>query len=255
MKIVLKIGGAFLNKYQESTWIEEVGNLYRKGHEIIIVHGAGPYINEAFEKKGISPQFIDGQRVTQTHEVEIVEQVLTHQINPRLAHQFMSRSLPVIGISGLTARTLECSPLDKRLGQVGKVESVNQPFLNDLTKHGVVLLSPIGINMRGHDKFNINADVAAAEIAKSWDATLLFLTGEKGLLDDQGGVITHINSQEVDHMIDNKSIRGGMIIKARMIQSLLAKNSKVALLNAESHKPLEAFIFDKKVQGTLFLPQ
>ncbi len=253
MKIVLKIGGAFLDKYQDSKWIEEVALLHKEGHKIIIVHGAGPYINKAFKDRNIEPQFIDGQRVTRESEVSIVEEVLSHQINPQLVNQFLSHDIPTMGLSGVSAKLLQCSTLDPKLGKVGQVDHVNQELLDDLLKHGVLIISPVGISSSDSSKFNVNADVAAAKVAKAIKATLIFLTGERGLLDENKDVITSINRDSVNKMIDDGSIAGGMIVKARMIQSVLEQSEQVALLNAESERPLVNFVLKQRTQGTLFI--
>jgi len=253
MKIVLKIGGAFLDKYQDSQWIEEVACLHKEGHEIIIVHGAGPYINKAFEDRNIQPHFIEGQRVTKESEVSIVEEVLSHQINPQLVNQFLTHDIPTIGISGTSAKLLQCSTLDPKLGKVGQVDHVNHELLIDLSKHAVVILSPVGISSTDSSKFNVNADVAAAKVASSLNATLIFLTGERGLLDENKEVIPSINRESVNKMIDDGSIAGGMIVKARMIQSVLEQSEQVALLNAESERPLVNFVLKQRTQGTLFI--
>ncbi len=253
MKLVVKIGGAFLEKSNNDSWIKELIELQREGHQITVVHGAGPFINRAFEEKGITPQFVNGQRVTSPEEVSIVEDVLTNKINSMLVDLFQFHGAYAYGISGVDGKILQCSTLDPNLGQVGKVDLVRDKVFEGLTKEGIIILSPVGIDPEGKKKYNVNADVAAAAVAKATGATLIFLTGEKGLLDDAGGVIAKVDIQTTKEMIKDGSIKGGMIVKAEMIIDVLSQTEQVSILNAETPGNLLSFVRDSKVNGTLFV--
>ncbi len=253
MNIVVKIGGAFLEKSQNNFWVKELITLFNEGHQVTVVHGAGPYISRAFEEKGLTPVFIDGQRVTGPDEVTIVEDVLTNQINRKLVDLFQENGAYAYGISGVDGKILQCSTLNPELGQVGKVDHVREKVFQGLTRGGIIILSPVGIDPTGKKKFNVNADVAAAAVAKATGATLLFLTGETGLLDADGGVIPKVNCQTVQSMIEDGSILGGMIVKAQMIMDILTKSEQVCILNAETQGNILDFVREAKVNGTLFV--
>ncbi len=253
MKLVVKIGGAFLEKSQNDFWIKELISLYEEGHQIIVVHGAGPFISRAFEELGLTPKFLGGQRVTSSDEVSIVEDVLTNQINRQLVDLFQFHGAKAFGFSGVDGKILQCSPLNPELGQVGKVEHIRGNVLAELSAQGIVILSPVGIDPSGRTKYNVNADVAAAAVAKATEATLIFLTGEKGLLDQDGAVMAKVNCKQVQAMIEDGSILGGMIVKAEMIMDVLTKSEQVCILNAQSEGNLTGFVREARVDGTLFV--
>ena len=121
-----------------------------------------------------------------------------------------------------------------------------------LTRGGIIILSPVGVDPTGIVKFNVNADVAAAAVAKATGSMLVFLTGEKGLLDDQGAVIEKVNIETTKAMIEDGSIKGGMIVKAEMIMDVLTQSEGVSILNGETSGSITGLVRDSKINGTLF---
>lgn len=253
MKLVFKIGGAFLEKSQNNSWVNELITLQQLGHQITVVHGAGPYISKAFEERGLIPKFVGGQRVTGPNEVAIVEDVLTNQINRKLVDLFQENGAYAYGISGVDGKILQCSTLNPELGQVGQVDYVREKVFEGLTRGGIIILSPVGINREGNKKFNVNADVAAAAVAKATGSQLVFLTGEKGLLDSEGQVIPRVGTEKVKEMIADGSIQGGMIVKAEMIMDVLSKSDQVAILNGDLEGNITAYANQKEISGTIFI--
>jgi acetylglutamate kinase len=253
MNIVIKVGGAFLDKNKNKSWIDELISLHNQGHKIYLIHGAGPYINQAYQDHKVVPKFHDGQRITETKHLPMIEDVLSQQVNPKIVSDIVERSGMAIGISGIDGNLLTCSVMSPKLGQVGKVDSVNTPLLQDLGKYGIVVISPIGAGK--NQKYNVNADVAAAAVASSLpNSTMAFLTGTSGLLNENDELIQKINTKEIDRLIKAKVIAGGMIVKVNMIKEILKTSLKVGIINATEKMSLTSFIQNKKCSGTIFVP-
>lgn len=250
--IVVKVGGAYLNQNPNNEWLKDVVELKQRGHRVIVVHGGGPYITKALADSGVQTKFHEGQRITTPEEIKILEQVLSHELNRALVDAVMQLGEKAIGISGVDGEILFCDYFNKDLGQVGKVEKVNSQLLSEMSVHGVVVMSPVGV--RGAVKFNVNADVAAAAVAKSLpDAHLVFLTGTEGLLGKNGELVSSIHRCDIEPLIADNVIQGGMIVKVRMIEDVLSCGSEVAILNGQKDRVLFNYIEENRCCGTQFL--
>ncbi|HAN81129.1 MAG TPA: acetylglutamate kinase, partial [Gammaproteobacteria bacterium] len=197
------------------------------GMRPIVVHGGGPQIGELLERLNIESKFIDGMRVTNEETMDIVEMVLGGQVNKEIVHLLNLAGGRAMGITGKDGRFIRARQLKiKRkspeleapeiidIGQVGQVESIDNRVLTMLTENNMIpVVAPIGAGPNG-ESYNINADLVAGKLAEVLKAEkLILLTNTAGVLDKSGKVVTGIVADEVNALIDDGTISGGMLPK------------------------------------------
>jgi acetylglutamate kinase len=193
----------------------------------IVVHGGGPQIGELLEKLNIESRFVNGMRVTTSETMDVVEMVLGGQVNKQIVNLINQNGGKAIGLTGtdgqlLKARKLHVTRMSPELqkpeiidiGHVGEVESVNTEVLDMLTKSNFIpVIAPIGVGEDG-TSYNINADLVAGKVAEFLKAEkLLLLTNIAGLMDKEGKVLTGLTTQQVNDLIADGTIYGGMLPK------------------------------------------
>ncbi|TYR79536.1 acetylglutamate kinase [Priestia megaterium] len=211
--VVIKCGGSIINELT-SVFFQNVQKLFKDGYKVIIVHGGGPDIQQMLTKLEIETEFVDGLRRTSKDALEVVTMVLAGKVNKQLVTDLQQHQLQAIGLSGCDGMLLETTAVDlDKLGYVGEVVRVNEQLLNQLTSNQYIpVVSSIGVNKEG-DCFNINADLAAGAIAQAVQAEkLMFVTDVKGVLQDKQ-LISELTKGEIQKLIDNGTIHGGMIPK------------------------------------------
>lgn len=236
-KIVLKLGGASLQNF--GTLHELVGliqKLRAKKFDVVLVHGGGPAINQELTRRGIEWQFINGQRQTTPEMMEVIESVLAGKINTMVVDVLKAANIPVVSLSGAAHHILQCVRSSEELLQVGSVEKVHVEVINEVlgrTENPVSVIAPIGFGSHG-EKYNINADWAAAKIAIALKAEqLIFLTDQNGILDQKKQLIDLATPTLIHDLISRQVISGGMYTKAMtMLAALEAGIQKVRVLNA-----------------------
>jgi len=200
---------------------EDVAALQKLGVKVVVVHGGGPQIATMLERVGVESSFEGGMRVSSPEVVDVAEMVLCGSVNKQISSGICSAGGVAIGISGRDANVLECTKLLGKdgldLGNVGKVEYVNTKLLHDLLEMGVTpVVSPIGTGI-GEERdvaYNCNADVAAGRIAGELKAArVLFLTDIAGVLDKEMNLLKVLSIEDVDRLIEDETITGGMIPK------------------------------------------
>ena len=220
-RVVIKLGGSSLSDPNILSTITKMLREYRKyEYEVILVHGGGPAINAELEKCGIQWSFVNGQRVTTPEMMGVIESVLCGDINRKLVRQLVSHGIPSIGFSGADCKTLLCKKASRILGQVGSIQEVNTKWIEgmlSLKEKPMPVIAPIGIGENG-EAYNINADWAASHLAVALKAKyLIFLTDQKGILDQQKDLITQISETTLKKLIRTKTVYGGMATKTRSI--------------------------------------
>lgn len=220
--IVVKYGGnAMTSPELKKGFCEDVAALQNLGIRMVVVHGGGPQINNMLEKVGIESRFEGGMRVSTTEVVEVAEMVLCGSVNKEISNAISTAGGRALGLSGRDDSLLQCvKKINKDgydLGYVGEVEVVNTDLLNELLDMGICpVVSPIGTGM-GEEKdiaYNVNADVAAGRIAGELRAArALFLTDIAGVLDKNMELLPTLSCDDVDGLIDDETITGGMIPK------------------------------------------
>jgi len=220
--IVIKYGGnAMTSPELAKGFCEDIAALQKLGMRVVVVHGGGPQIKAMLEKVGVESRFEGGMRVSSKEVVEVAEMVLCGSVNKQISSGICSAGGIAIGLSGRDADLLQCEKLLNKdgidLGNVGEVKGVNTDLLNNMLDLGITpVVSPIGTGI-GDEKdvaYNCNADVAAGRIAGELKASrVLFLTDIAGVLDKEMKLLKELSIQDVNDLIEDDTITGGMIPK------------------------------------------
>ena len=226
--IVVKYGGnAMIDEELKSSFARDMVMLKLIGINPIVVHGGGPQIGELLKKLNIESHFVNGMRVTTTETMDVVEMVLGGLVNKSIVTLINQNGGNAIGLTGkdgqlLHARKLTVtkpSPdLEKPeiidIGHVGEVSSINVKVLEMLTNSDFIpVIAPIGVGEDGAS-YNINADLVAGKVAEVLKAEkLILLTNIAGLMDKEGNVLTGLSTKQVDDLIADGTIYGGMLPK------------------------------------------
>lgn len=236
--VVIKYGGhAMVDPVLKESVIMDVLLLHSVGIRPVLVHGGGPEINSMLKKVGIESQFVRGLRVTDAQTLEIAQMVLLGKLNTEivsLLNRFGGKS---VGLSGKDAKLLiankkpmqmpnslgEMEEVD--LGYVGEIQSVTPDILETLLGQGYIpVISPVASGEDG-ETYNVNADTAAGKIAEALKADkLLLLTDVSGILrdvTDKESLISTISRSEVDLLVEQGILSGGMLPKVECAMSAL----------------------------------
>jgi acetylglutamate kinase len=235
---VIKYGGSIMdNEEAKEAFVEDLILMTRAGIKVVIVHGGGPEINKWLKKTGTENKFIHGLRVTDSETMEIVEMVLSGNVNKSLSTCLSIRGLNAIGLSGKDSNLIQAKKKfvyedDHKvdIGFVGEVASVNTSMLFNLLKsHYIPVISPIGSDKEGNS-YNINADYAAAFISGVLKAEkLLIMTDIDGVytdIKDPSTLLPSITVEETKEFIDKGIISGGMIPKLECCVTAINKGTK-----------------------------
>lgn len=220
--IVVKLGGAAIDRELDRALAQDVLLLRSVGVRCVLVHGGGPQVNALLNKMGKKPEFKDGLRVTDADTLEVVRMVLVGKINRDLVATINKEAAdePVaVGVSGEDAGLLTVVPVDPDLGFVGDVSLVRAGLLTKLLDDGLApVVATIGADESGQPH-NINADEAARAIAVAMGAEkIVYLTAAPGLLEDvndESSLVQRISSEELRTRIQDDSVSAGMIPKLR----------------------------------------
>jgi len=218
--IVIKYGGsAQTSKELQEKFAKDIELLTVVGIKPVIVHGGGAKITELLDKLGIESKFIDGQRVTCSESMKIVEMVLSGMINKNIVSLLNFNNVKAIGISGKDNNLFSAKPIEEgKFGYTGEITQINEKTILDLIEEGFVpVIAPIANGTEpNHPGFNINADNAASKIAVALKAQkIIFLTDTLGVLDKEGNLINSLTKEKVDELIKDGTISGGMIPKVK----------------------------------------
>ena len=213
--VVVKYGGAaMIEEHLKQDFAQDIVLLQSLGMLPVIVHGGGPEVSKAMEQLGQEVSFIDGLRVTSSENLKVTEMVLSGTINKEIIAHINTFGGKAVGVSGKDGNLIEADKISHDggidLGFVGKIKKVNPELLMVLLKQGFLpVVSPIGLSKDGVT-YNINADTTASRIAVSLGAyKIIFMTDVDGVLED-GNLCAQLSSSEVEIMIENKVITGGM---------------------------------------------
>ncbi|WP_412731022.1 acetylglutamate kinase [Dyella aluminiiresistens] len=246
---VVKVGGAVLRDELQDL-ASSLTFLQQVGLTPIVLHGAGPQLDEELAAAGIEKQTVNGLRVTSPKALGIVRRVFQQQ-NLKLVEALQSMDTRATSVASGVFRA---SYLDRdTLGMVGKVESINlAPIEASLHANSIPVIASIGETDEGQ-LLNINADFAANELVRVLQPyKIVFLTGTGGLLDDQGRIIDSINlSTEYDQLMAQPWINGGMRVKIEQIADLLDKLPLTSSVSITRPSELAKELFTHKGSGTL----
>ena len=258
--VVIKYGGAALvNEDIKTTLIKDIALMKYVGFKPVVVHGGGKDINKALEAVGIEPKFKDGLRVTDEPTMEIVQQALAGKINKNITTVLCMHGINAVGICGKDAGFMQVKkamPNGMDIGLVGEVTEVKTDLINTLIDNDFVpVISSIGVDENG-TSYNVNADYAAVAVAGALKAEkLVFVTDVAGIMrdvNDPDSVISVIKTVEVNKLIEDGTISGGMLPKVQCCMAgVEAGVNNVHILDGRIAHCLILEIFTNKGIGTL----
>ena len=220
---VIKFGGnAMTDEELQESFARDVVLMKLVGMNPIVVHGGGPQIGELLERLNIESEFVDGMRVTDEHTMDVVEMVLGASVNKEIVDSIHRNGGRAIGITGKDGQLIQARKLAgdwnregvKDIGQVGEVASIDTDILTMLIGSDYIpVIAPVAGSTDGKT-YNINADLVAGKLAEVLRAEkLMLLTDVAGLLDAEGNIVTGLNTHQVEELIAQGVIHGGMLPK------------------------------------------
>ena len=252
-KIVIKCGGKVLvDPDLFDKFIEDVSVLHKLGLKVIIIHGGGPKIKTELAKLNIVSEFINGLRVTDKKTMEIVEKALV-DFNSEIIEKLNKKNCKAEGLNVSTSNAIIVEQENKNLGFVGRPKEIlNEKIQAVIYKQSIPVLSPMGKDLE-NQKYNINADTAAAAIAKSLKSRrLLLMTDVEGVYDENKKLINEIKPNEAKNLIDKKIVQGGMIPKLlNSIDAIENGVRGVVIIDGRKLHSILYEIFSDEGSGTL----
>ena len=223
--IVIKYGGnAMTDEHLKQCFAQDVVLLKLVGMNPVVVHGGGPQINEMLDKLGKKGEFIQGMRVTDAETMDVVEMVLGGQVNKEIVNLINRHGGKAVGLTGQDGNFIHAHKLlmpDNNdptkmidVGQVGEITAIDPSIINFLdTGDFIPVVAPIGVGVDG-ETYNINADVVAGKLAEILGAEkLILLTNTPGVLDKKGELLTGLTPKEIDDLVADGTLSGGMLPK------------------------------------------
>lgn len=233
--IIVKFGGnAMVDETLQNSFARDIVLMKLVGMNPVVVHGGGPQIGALLDKLNIESSFVGGMRVTDSATMDVVEMVLGGAVNKQIVNLINRNSGKAIGLTGkdgqlVRAKKLSLKAVESKsdapemqtseiidIGHVGEVASINIDVINMLLNSDFIpVIAPIGVGNDGAS-YNINADLVAGKISEVLQAEkLILLTNVAGLQDKQGQVLTGLTTRQVDDLIDDGTVYGGMLPKIR----------------------------------------
>jgi len=247
--VVVKYGGNALAGASESDalalFAQDIVLMHAVGMRPVVVHGGGPQISDLMARLGKQPEFRNGLRVTDAETVDIARMVLVGQVNPQIVAAINVHGPLAVGVSGADAGLIVAAPKNPELGFVGEVTSVNPTIVQRLLAQDLIpVVATIGSDAAGQ-AYNINADTVAGAIAEALGAEkLVYLTDIEGLrrvVDDPKSLIRQTTADELDTLMADGTIAGGMIPKVE------------SCVHAVRHGVRRAHILDGRIAHVLLL--
>ena len=226
--LVIKYGGnAMTDTALQAGFARDIVLMKLIGINPIVVHGGGPQIGQMLADLNIESKFLNGMRITDARTMEVVEMVLGGQVNKSIVNLISRAGGKAIGITGKDSNFIQAkklfikhqstdmtAPEQVDIGHVGEVVSIDTSILKVLENSDLIpVIAPIGVDAEGNS-YNINADLVAGKVAEAVGAEkLMLLTNISGLQDKAGNVLTGLNTAQVDALIADGTIYGGMLPK------------------------------------------
>jgi acetylglutamate kinase len=268
--VVVKFGGnAMVDENLKNSFARDIVLMKLVGLSPIVVHGGGPQIGTLLTKLGKTSNFVDGMRVTDSETMDVVEMVLGGLVNKEIVNLINRNGGKAVGLTGkdgdfIRAKKLHIESrelLDDQqpeiidLGHVGEVASIDPAVVNMLgCSDFIPVIAPIGVGEDGQS-YNINADLVAGKIAEILKAEkLILLTNTPGILDKQGKLLTGLTLKDVDDLIADGTISGGMIPKTRCATDAIKGGvGRVHIIDGRVEHAVLLELFTNQGVGTLLL--
>jgi len=243
--VVIKYGGnAMVDEELKRSFARDIVLLKLVGIDPVVVHGGGPQINRLLNRIGKKTEFVQGMRVTDRETMDVVEMVLGGSVNKEIVSLINSLGGKAVGLSGKDGDLIRARPLRLHksdpgadhteiidLGHVGEVESIDPSVVTVLDQHDFIpIIAPIGVDASGQT-YNINADTVAGKLAITLDAErLMLLTNTPGVLDRNDNVLTGLSANEIDDLIQDGTIAGGMLPKVNCAVDAIRSGVRAATI-------------------------
>ena len=267
--VVVKFGGnAMIDDELKHSFARDIVLMKLVGINPIIVHGGGPQIGELLARLNITTQFIDGMRVTDSETMDVVEMVLGGQVNKEIVSLINLHGGKAIGLTGKDGDFIHARKINLKkssaesqaseiidLGHVGEVSSIDPAVVNMLCNSDFIpVIAPIGVGEDGHS-YNINADLVAGKVAEVLKAEKLFLlTNTAGILDKNKKLLTGLSITDIDELIADGTIEGGMIPKTQCATDALKGGvSSVHIIDGRVDHAVLLELFTDQGVGTLLV--
>ncbi|GGX47559.1 acetylglutamate kinase [Saccharospirillum salsuginis] len=269
--VVIKYGGnAMVDETLKASFARDIVLLKTVGFNPVVVHGGGPQIGELLTKLNIESRFEGGMRVTTSETMDVVEMVLGGLVNKEIVNLINQAGGEAFGITGKDGHTIQARQLKVTrktpdlekseiidIGHVGEVEKVDTRLIKLMAEGGYIpVVAPIGVGSDGAS-YNINADLVAGKLAEVLGAEkLILLTNISGLQDKDGQVLTGLTTEQVDALIADGTIHGGMLPKIQCALDAIHNgvNSAHIIDGRVAHATLLEIFSDEGV-GTLISNQ
>ena len=216
--IVVKYGGnAMKDDDMIASFARDIVLMKAVGMNPVVVHGGGPQIGSHLERLGKKSEFIEGMRVTDEETMDVVEMMLGGLVNKAVVSSLNQQGGRAVGLTGKDGGLIRARKLlvgGKDIGQVGEIDAIDPRVVNHLEAGGFIpVIAPVGVGEDGA-AYNINADTVAGKIASVLRAEkLMLLSNIRGVLDTGGNLLTGLDTHEVDALIADGTIHGGMLPK------------------------------------------
>jgi acetylglutamate kinase len=255
---VIKYGGAaMVDEDLKEAFAQDVTLLKKIGIRIVIVHGGGKEVTDIAARLGLETRFVNGQRYTDRPMVDVVQMVLAGKTNKDIVVRINQHDGEAVGLCGIDADVLRVRKYNdggEDLGLVGEVEEVNIAYLNLLLTHAIMpVIAPLGVD-RTWQVYNINADNAAAAVARALQAEkLVYLSDVEGVL-EKGSLVHTMTEAEASAMIRSGTVSHGMIPKLTSAFAALEHGvRKVHMIDGRVKHSLLLEIFTDEGIGTQML--
>ncbi|MFL2550136.1 MAG: acetylglutamate kinase [Candidatus Thioglobus sp.] len=243
--IVIKYGGnAMTDEALKRSFARDVVLMKLVGMNPVVVHGGGPQIGQLLERIGKKSEFVEGLRVTDSETIDVVEMVLGGLVNKNIVALINTHGGRAVGLSGKDGELIRARKLVLRkkgatdeediveLGYVGEIESINPSVVNTLDEGDFIpVIAPIGVGEDGKT-YNINADTVAGKLAVTLGAEkLILLTNTPGVLDQRDELLTGLSESQVEGLIEEGVISGGMLPKVRCALDAVSGGVRTATIS------------------------
>ncbi len=230
--VVVKYGGnAMVDPALQSGFARDIVLMKLVGIDPVVVHGGGPQIGKLLDKLGKKSEFVGGMRVTDAETMDVVEMVLGGSVNKQIVSLINQHGGRAVGLSGKDGGLIRARKIDgvDDLGRVGVVDAIDPDVVQNLDKGGFIpVIAPVGFGEDG-STYNINADLVAGTLAGVLQAEkLILLTNTPGVLDASGQLLTGLSPEDVESLIADGTIYGGMLPKIRCALDAVASGVRAA---------------------------
>ena len=258
MRFVIKLGGSLLEAVRTPLdFLKPIVELAQRGHQVLLVHGGGKLVNQYLQKLGISSRFVQGLRVTDEATLEVVLMVLAGLVNKHVVAAIQRHGGRAVGLCGGDAQSVQAEKMvlpsadgpAEDLGFVGTISQVQPRLFDQLMDDEIIPVVASVAGTSAHTYLTVNADQMASAMAVGLGADrLIYLTDVPGVLDKNGQVIERLRLADIDRLIAEGVISGGMLPKIKSCREALTKRVPYVCITQPQALDLAG---DVKGQGTI----